>query len=74
MIIKIKRMKEIGFILTITSILAILFMFVNNLYITSLTGRKIRIIVECFLLAFILGNLVYCIIKAVSILIGNVEL
>lgn len=67
-------MKEIGFILTITSILAILFMFVNNLYITSLTGRKIRIIVECFLLAFILGNLVYCIIKAVSILIGNVEL
>lgn len=67
-------MKEIGFILTITSILAILFMFVNNLYITSLTGRKIRIIVECFLLAFILGNLVYCIIKAVGILIGNVEL
>ena len=74
MIIKIKRMKEIGFILTITSILAILFILVNSLYLTSTIARRIRMVVSWILLILMATNLVYCIIKSVSILIGNVEL
>lgn len=67
-------MKEIGFILTITSILAILFILVNSLYLTSTIARRIRMVVSWILLILMATNLVYCIIKSVSILIGNVEL
>lgn len=67
-------MKEIGFILTITSILAILFILVNSLYLTSIIARRIRMVVSWILLILMATNLVYCIIKSVSILIGNVEL
>lgn len=67
-------MKEIGFILVITAFLAVLFILVNSYYITSATGRKVRGAVAWILFILMAINLVYCIIKAVGILIGNVEL
>ena len=67
-------MKEIRFILTITAILAVLFILVNSYYITSTIWRKVRSIVAWILFSLMAINLMYCIIKAVGILIGNVEL